>query len=162
MFDRAKLKTKMRGKMAKKIINSCWTGLTKISWFVSGEQINLWSTRHCQITIFCNNRVQWLFYHSITKFVFTSWQLRETICNFSLESVVPITHEQNIICSKIRYMVLRMSGSLFEGCLFAGHLVGSWPMERKKNPQNDNENYVTPGKRIQVELIFIVISWYLN
>ena len=30
----------------------------------------------------------------------TSWQLREAICHFSLENVVPITHEQDIICSK--------------------------------------------------------------
>ena len=30
------------------------------------------------------------------------WQLRETICDFSLESVAPITHEQNIICGKTR------------------------------------------------------------
>ena len=38
-------------------------------------------------------------YHSFTKFVFiiTLWQLREA---FSQQSIVPIIHEQNIICSK--------------------------------------------------------------
>ena len=46
-----------------KTINNYWTRLSKISWFVSGEQINYlpmpkaeannWSARHWQITIFC-------------------------------------------------------------------------------------------------------------
>ena len=50
------------------IISNYWTRLSKISWFVSGEQINYspkskaeannWSARHWQITIFCDNRVQ--------------------------------------------------------------------------------------------------------
>ena len=53
------------------IIGNYWTGLSKISWFVSGEQINYlpkpkaeannWSARHWQITIFCDNRVQYCF-----------------------------------------------------------------------------------------------------
>ena len=51
---------------------------------------------------------------------------------FSLESVVPITQEQNIICSKTR-----LNGTTHEQTsicrqLFAGHVVGSRPMERKK------------------------------
>ena len=51
-----------------RIINNYWTRLSKISWFVYGEQINYlpkpkaeannWSARHWQITIFCCNRVQ--------------------------------------------------------------------------------------------------------
>ena len=50
------------------IINNYSTSLSKISWFVCGEQINYlptpkaeannWSARHRQITIFCDNRVQ--------------------------------------------------------------------------------------------------------
>ena len=46
----------------KRILNNYWTRLSKISWFVSGEQINYlpmpkasgnnWSARHWQITIF--------------------------------------------------------------------------------------------------------------
>ena len=49
-------------------ISNYWTRLSKISWFVSGEQINYspkpkaeannWSVKHWQITIFCDNRVQ--------------------------------------------------------------------------------------------------------
>ena len=31
---------------------------------------NDWSARHWQITIFCHNRVQGLFYHSTTEFIF--------------------------------------------------------------------------------------------
>ena len=51
-----------------KTMNNYWTRLSKISWFVSGEQINYlpkpkaeannWSARHWQITIFCDNWVQ--------------------------------------------------------------------------------------------------------
>ena len=60
------------------IINNYWTRLGKISWFVRGEQINNWSARHWQITIFCDNRVQELFYHLITEFVFFNEYPRET------------------------------------------------------------------------------------
>jgi len=45
------------------ILNNYWTRLSKISWFVSDQQINYlpmpkaeannWSARHSQITIFC-------------------------------------------------------------------------------------------------------------
>ena len=41
---------------------------------------------------------------------------------FSHKSVVSITHEQNIICSKT--LICRQ--------LFAGHMVGSQPMKRKE------------------------------
>ena len=59
-----------------------WMRLSKISWFACGKQINYlpklkaesiiiyWSARHWQITIFCDNRVQSLFYYSITKLFF--------------------------------------------------------------------------------------------
>ena len=62
----------------------------------------------------------------------TSWQLREVICHFSQRAWLQLrmsrilfaakhvlndtTHEQTIICRQ----------------LFAGHVVGSWQMERKK------------------------------
>ena len=41
-----------------KTIPIFWARLSKISLFVSGEQINNWSERHWQITIFCDKRVQ--------------------------------------------------------------------------------------------------------
>ena len=63
----------------------------------------------------------------------------EMISHFSLSNVVPITHEQNIICS-----ITRLDGTTHEqtiicGQLFAGHVVGSRPMERKNhNSAYDN------------------------
>ena len=52
--------------------------------------------------------------------------------NFSLENVVPITHEQNIICSKTRLDVTTHEQTIICRQLFAGHVVGSRPMERKE------------------------------
>ena len=46
---------------------------------------------------------------------------------FSHNSVVSVTHEQNIICSKTR--ICRQ--------LFAGHVVSSQPVKEGKNPSND-------------------------
>ena len=84
--------------------------LSKILWFVSG---NL----HWQITVFCDNRVQYLFYHSMTEFVFHSSQqlnhflkARESKLPFSDKSMVSITHEENIICSKT--VICRSRGGL--------------------------------------------------
>ena len=57
---------------------------------------------------------------------------RESICHFSLESVVPITHEQNIICSKTRLNSAMHEQTIICRQLFVGHVVGSRPMERKK------------------------------
>ena len=50
--------------------------------------------------------------------------------NFSLENVVPITHEQNIICSKTRLDVTTHEQTIIFRQLFAGHVVGSRRMER--------------------------------
>ena len=47
---------------------------------------------------------------------------RGTDLPFSHKSVVSVTHEQNIICSK----------TLICGQLFAGHVVGSQSMKRKE------------------------------
>ena len=51
---------------------------------------------------------------------------------FSLENVVPITHEQNIICSKTRLDSTTHEQTIICRQLFAGHVVGCWPMEGKK------------------------------
>ena len=56
----------------RKIFNNYWTRLSKILWFVCGEQINYlpkpkaetnnnWSARQWQITIFCDNWVHYCF-----------------------------------------------------------------------------------------------------
>ena len=77
-----------------------------------------------------------MFYHSITKFVFIFQSLpassgkRSAI--FSLENAVPITHEQDTICSKTRLDGTTHEQTIICRELFAGHVVGSRSMERKK------------------------------
>ena len=51
-----------------KIINNYWTRLSKISWFVCGEQINICRSRRLSEIIDLHDK-QLLFYHSITEFV---------------------------------------------------------------------------------------------
>ena len=46
--------------------------------------------------------------------------------------MVPITHEQNIICSKTRLDGTTHEQTIICRQLFVGHMVGSRPMERKK------------------------------
>ena len=41
----------------------------------------------------------------LTTLLCEKWKIASPICHFSLENVVPITHEQNIICSKTRLNV---------------------------------------------------------
>ena len=66
---------------------------------------------------------------------------------FSQKSVVSITHEQNIICSK----------TLICSQLFAGHVVGSRPMKRKEKIDRMINGI------IGVALIFMELaSHYLN
>ena len=57
---------------------------------------------------------------------------RGTDLPFSHKSVVvSITHEQNIICNKT--LICRQ--------LFAGHVMGSWPMKSNENASNDNKPF---------------------
>ena len=53
----------------------------------------------------------------------------EAICHFSLENLVPITHEQNIISSKTRLDGTTHEQTIICRQLFAGHVVGSQPMK---------------------------------
>ena len=46
--------------------------------------------------------------------------------------MVPNTHEQNIICSKTRLDGTTHEQTIICRQLFAGHVVGSRPMERKE------------------------------
>ena len=76
----------------------------------------------------------------------TSRQLiREAICHFPPENVVPITHEQNIICSKTRLDGTTHEQTIICRQLFAGHVVDSRPIER--NASNDNELYLYGHER---------------
>ena len=45
--------------------------------------------------------------------------------------MVPIAHEQNIICSKTRLDGTTHEQTIICRQLFAGHVVGSGPMEKK-------------------------------
>ena len=58
----------------------------------------------------------------------TSWKLREAVCHFSFENVVPTTHEQNVICSKTRLDGTTHEQTIICRQIFAGHVVGSRPM----------------------------------
>ena len=77
-----------------------------------------------------------MFYHSITKFVFIFKSLSdsspEATRHFFTESVVTTTHEQNIICSKSHLDSTTHEQTIICRQLFAGHVVGSRPMKRKK------------------------------
>ena len=56
----------------------------------------------------------------------------EAVCHFSFENVVPTMHEQNVICSKTRLDGTSHEQTIICRQLFAGHMVGSRPMERKE------------------------------
>ena len=49
--------------------------------------------------------------------------------------MVSFTHGQNIICSQAQLDDIAHEQTIICRQLFAGHLVGSWPMKRKKNLQ---------------------------
>ena len=75
--------------------------------------------------------------------LFVVWQLGEAICHFLLENMVPITHEQNIIRSKTRLDSSTHEQTIVCWQLFAGHAVGSRPMERKKNNASNDNIYLS-------------------
>ena len=49
------------------------------------------------------------------------------------KSTVSFTHVQNIICSQTQLDGIAHEQTIICRQLFAGHVVGSWPMKRKKN-----------------------------
>ena len=51
---------------------------------------------------------------------------------FSLEKVVPITHEQNIICSKTSLGGTTHEQTIIRRQLFAGHVLDSRPRKGRK------------------------------
>ena len=57
------------------------------------------------------------------------------------KSTVSITHAQNIICSQTQWDGIAHEHTIICRQLFAGHVVGSRPMKRKKFASNDNTNY---------------------
>ena len=111
------------------VISNYWTRLSKISWFVSGKQINYYSAS--QIIYLRDTDKSW--YFAITKFnkcliiwspgLFFKEYLREAkwsaISSKSdrkkEKSVVSFMHKQNSICSQNSWMTLRMSKPSFVG-----------------------------------------------
>ena len=58
----------------------------------------------------------------------------EVMCHFSLDNVVSaITHEQNIICSRILLDGTAHEQAIICRQLIAGHVLGFRPMKTKKN-----------------------------
>ena len=117
--------------------------LSRMSWFVSGEQINYlpkpkaeannWSARLYFATTEFNNcffiRSQSIFgKRSNLPFSLKSDRNKE-------KSVVSFTHEQNIICSQTKLGDIAHEQTIICRHLFAGHVVSSRPMKRKKNLQ---------------------------
>ena len=82
-----------------------------------------------------------MFYHSITEFVFLmNIPEKRSDLPFSRKSdrkkeksTVSFTHVQNIICSQTQLDSIVNEQTTICRQLFAGHVVGSRPMERKKN-----------------------------
>ena len=111
------------------INNNYWTSLSKMLWFVSGEpkpkaEANIyWAARHWQITIFCDNWVQELFYHLITKLVFLwIYSGSEAICHFHTSKIKRRMKAWFCLCisrilfaAKHSWTTLRMSRPLFVG-----------------------------------------------
>ena len=121
------------------IISNFWTRLSKISRFVSGEQNNLWDTdklRYFAITEFNNCFI----IRSPSLFLRNIFGKRSDV-PFSPKSdrkkekcVVSLTHEQNYsICSQKQLNDIAQEHTIFCRQLFAGHVVGSRPMKRKKH-----------------------------
>ena len=77
-----------------------------------------------------------LFFHILI----TSWKLREAVCHFSFENVVPTAHEQNVICSKTRLDGITHEQTIICRQLFAGHVLSA-NVKKGKNASNDNVNY---------------------
>ena len=82
-----------------------------------------------------------MFYHSITEFAFSMNILgKRSDLPFSRKSdrkkeksTVSFTHVQNIICSQTQLDGIAHEQTIICRQLFAGHVVGSRPMKRKKN-----------------------------
>ena len=136
-------------------INNYWTRLSKISWFVSGEQINYNFCRSRRLRQIIDLRdTEKSRYFAITEFNncltirspacfllnIALWMVSEAICHFYARAITRRRKE---------WFYLRMSRTLFTAktqlddiaheqtiiCreLFTGHVVGSRPMKRKNS-----------------------------
>ena len=77
---------------------------------------------------------------------------QEATCHFSLENVVPITHEQNIICSKTRLDGTTHEQTIICRQLFAGHVVDSRPIEREEKTHGMIKGHVLHRARAHLKV----------
>ena len=69
------------------------------------------------------------------------------------KSTVPFTHVQNIICSQTQLDSIAHEQTIICRQLFAGHVVGSRPMKRKKNLLRMIIHLVCPSK-LCISIVF--------
>ena len=99
-------------------------------------EANNWSARHWQIMIFCDNQVLSVD-HRVCFFSEYPWEMKQSAIftqeqSQEGESTVSFMHEQNISCSKTQLDGIAHEQTIICRQLFAGHVVGSRPMKRKK------------------------------
>ena len=121
--------------------------MSKISRFVCGEQISLrlrqiidlrdTDKSRCFVLTEFNN---WFILQSPSLLFLMNILAKRSDLPFSRKSdrkkeksKVSFTHEQNIICSKTQLDGIAHEQTIICRQLFAGHVVGSRPMKRKKN-----------------------------
>ena len=110
-------------------LNNYWTRLSKIWWFVSGEQIIIDLRENTAIIGFDNCsiiRSPSLFFNKYLPFSRKSNRKKE-------KSAVLFAYEQKIICSQTQLNDIAHEQTIICRQLSAGHLVGSRPMKRKNN-----------------------------
>ena len=56
--------------------------------------------------------------------------------------MVSFTHEQNIICSRTQLDDIALKQTIISRQLFAGPMVGVWPMKRKNNLHRMINRYI--------------------
>ena len=117
------------------INNYYWTRLSKILWFVSGER-DPDKSQYFVITEVSNC----LIIRSPSLLLKGISSGSKAICHFHVRAITRwretrfhlCIHELNIICSQTKLDDIVHEQTIFGRQLFAGHVVGSRPMKRKK------------------------------
>ena len=137
------------------VFNNYWTSLSKIWWFVSGEQINYYyllidlrdtdKSRYFWISEFNNCfiiRSPSLFFNEYLREAKRSTIFHVRVIAKHTTQLDDTAHEQNVIRRQ----------------LFAGHVVNFWPMKRTKNLQGMIISLVCPLK-VKYHLTFLLSHW---
>ena len=132
------LGNKKEAKSASDDNNHCWMRLSKIFWFVCGEQINYlskrqtidlrdtYTSRYFGITEFDNCFIIW------SPSLFSYFKNHSLTAHGSDESVVAATHDQSILCSKTHSDGTMLEPTIICRQLFAGHVKGYGSMKQEK------------------------------